>query len=79
MALPKSELVLKAINPDELTLDELCLFEPSGFTATGFRAFLIARTNWTRAEVGRLTMRDLKAIAEKLAEKINEAAVPNAN
>ena len=79
MALPKSELVLKAINPDELTLDELCLFEASGFTATGFRAFLIAHTNWTPAEVGRLTMRDLKAIAEKLAEKINEDAVPNAN
>ena len=79
MALPQSDLVLKEIDPDEMTLDELCLFETGGFTAQGFRQFLIDHTEWTPREIGKLTVKELKAITEKLAEKVAAASVPNAN
>ena len=70
---------MKEIDPDAMTLDELCLFESGGFTATGFRQFLINHTEWTPREIGGLTVGELKSITEKLAEKVAAASVPNAN
>jgi hypothetical protein len=78
MATPSTPLKL-SLDTDALTLDELCLFEPDGFTATGFRKFLLAHTSWTKAEVGGLTVTDLKVVAGQLATAIQEAAVPKAN
>jgi len=77
MAIPTEPLVV-AFDPTELTLDDLCLFEPDGFTASGLKAFLLAHTNWTRAQVGKITIAELKDVVEQLAEKIKEAAVPKA-
>ena len=75
MALPDTPLVLN-YDPDAVTLDELCLFEPEGFTATGFRAFLRAHTNWTRAQIGGITVNEMKDVAQQLAEAIQQNAVP---
>ena len=75
MAIPVTPLVVK-FDPNELTLDELCLFEPDSFTASGLRGFLVAHTNWTKKQIGAVTMAELKEVVEQLTEKIKEAAVP---
>ena len=75
MAIPTTPLVVK-FDPNELTLDELCLFEPDGFTASGLRGFLVNHTNWTKHKIGAVTMAELKDVIEQLTAKIKEAAVP---
>ena len=79
MAIPASPLVVKDFNPQEFTLDELEIFEAGGFTASGFKKFLIAHTNWTKSEIGAIKLGELKDIAEQLGKAINEAAVPKAS
>lgn len=74
MAIPDRPLVV-SLDPDEMTVNDLCLFEPGGFTVTAFRAFLVAHTNWTDAEIGNLKVKELKDVAEQLKQKLN-AAVP---
>lgn len=76
--LPNTPLILN-YNPDAVTLDELCLFEPDGFTATGFRQFLRDHTNWTRSEIGKITVTEMQDVAKQLAEAIQQAAVPLAS
>ena len=66
-------------DPEELTLDEVILFEPDGYTTRGFRQFLIDHTNWTRQEIGKIKVRDLKEVAEQLVARLGEKAVPNAS
>ena len=63
-------------DPNEMTLDELCLFEPDGFSAVSFRQFLRDHTNWTKAEIGALKVAELKDVAEQIAAKLKESAVP---
>ena len=75
MTIPTEPLEVN-LNPDEMTLDDLCLFEPDGFTANGFRDFLTRHTNWTRKQAGAITVAELKDVAEQLAAKLKEAAVP---
>lgn len=75
MSLPDTPLKFN-FNPEEMTLDELCLFEPEGFTATGFRAFLITHTNWTKKDIGQIKVAELKSVAEQLGEKLKAATVP---
>lgn len=79
MALPLTNLVIKDFDVNELTLDELTLFEPGGFTAAGFKAFLVAHTTWTKSEIGAIKLGELKTIAEQLGRAISEASVPKAN
>lgn len=64
------------LNPDEITLDEMCLFDGEGFTASGFRAFLINHTNWTKAEIGKLTVKDLKEVVTQMGAKLQAQSVP---
>ena len=75
MALPTTPLKVN-FDHNEVTLDELCLFEPDGFSTVGFRAFLIAHTSWTRKEIGAVKVTELKDLAEQLAEKFKEISVP---
>lgn len=75
MAIPQTALIVN-FNPDNVTLDELCLFEEGGFTAWGFRKFLIDHTNWTAIEIGALTVSELKDVTSQLGEKLKESAVP---
>lgn len=67
------------LDPDEMTLDELCLFDSEGFTASGFRAFLIWHTNWTKEEIGKLTVRDLREVVAQMGAKLQAQSVPFAN
>lgn len=66
-------------DPDEMTLDELCLFDGEGFTATGFRAFLVNHTNWTKQEIGKLTVKELKDVTAQLGAKLQAQSVPLGN
>ena len=75
MAIPDKPLEV-TIDPDELTLDEVALFEPSGFTVTGFMQFLAEHTNWTREEIGKIKVREMKEVADQLGEKIKAESVP---
>jgi hypothetical protein len=75
MTIPSTPLVVK-FDPDEMTLDELCLFEPGGFSATGLRAFLAAHTRWSRTEIGNIRLSELREVAEQLAAKIKEITIP---
>ena len=69
-------LEVRNLDPDEMTLDEMCLFDGEGFTATGFRQFLLDHTNWTRAEVGILKVTQQLDVAKQMGEKMQAAAVP---
>lgn len=63
-------------DPDEATLDEICLFEDGGFTAQGFRQFLIDHTNWDKKEIGKLTINELKEVMAQLGAKLQAQSVP---
>jgi hypothetical protein len=78
MAIPDRPLEV-TLDVDELTLDELALFEPTGFSIVGFRAFMAEHTNWTLAEIGKIKVKEFKDIQTQLAEKFKEASVPLAN
>jgi hypothetical protein len=75
MALPGKPLELN-INVDEMELDELELFESGGFSIKRFKAFMAAHSNWTAAEAGKLTLAELKIVAEKIGALVKENAVP---
>lgn len=75
MAIPEKPLEV-SIDPDALTLDEMCLFDPEGFSWKGLKAFLADHTNWSAAEVGKLTLTELQAVTEQMKEAIQQAAVP---
>lgn len=78
MAIPEKPLAL-TLNVDELTLDDVALFEKDGFSAAGFKAFMARYSNWTPAEVGGLKLRELKDVAEKIGEQLRVTAVPKVN
>ncbi len=78
MAIPDKALQIN-FDPNEVTLDELCLFEAEGFTAVGFRRFLVEHTNWTKKEIGALKLSELKQVAEQISEQFKAAAVPLAS
>lgn len=79
--LPDGELKPLEVDfdPDEMTLDEACLFDGVGFTASGFRQFLIDHTNWTKSEIGKLTMRELKDVTAQLGAKMQAQSIPLGN
>lgn len=65
------------IDPDELTLDDLELFEPGGFSVARLRRFLGRVTTLSRDEIGQLRLRDLRAIAEQIGAALQNV-VPKA-
>lgn len=65
------------INPDDLTLDDLELFEPGGFSIRRLRAFLARVTTLSPDEIGQIRLRDLRSIAERIGEAIRDV-VPKA-
>ena len=75
MALPEHALVLD-LNADVLTLDDLELFEEGGFSVRAFKAFMLRHSNWSKAEVGAITIAELKDVAAQIGEQLKGAAVP---
>ena len=56
------------VNVQDMTLDELCLFDSEGFTPFAFRSFLINHTNWSKAEIGLVKVGELEDVAKQLAD-----------
>ena len=79
MAIPSKPLELKNFDVDELTDDDVALFEKDGFSAKGFKEFMARYSNWTAAEVGGLKLKELKVVAEQIGETIKGAAIPKEN
>lgn len=77
MTIPDKPLTVK-VEANDLTLDEVCLFQPGGFEIIAFRTFLRERTNWTHAEVGALKVGELQEVAEHLRDALRSTAVPKA-
>ena len=80
MALPDKPLTLK-YDPDELTLDEICLFSgkesPTEFNPIIFRGFLRKHSNWTSGEIGGLTVADMRdGLGPQIKEAMEATAVP---
>ena len=75
MTLPDKPLEV-TLDVNELTVDEMVLFDPGGFTMLGFKHFLSNHTNWTEEEVGKITLKELMDISDELGKKIQEVAVP---
>jgi hypothetical protein len=78
MAIPDEALKL-SVDIDELTLDEVELFEPKGFTVGRFKAFMAKYSNWTAAQVGQLKVGEMRQVAEQIRAGIEAAAVPKAS
>jgi len=75
MAIPAEELKI-VVNPDEMTLDDLELFEDGGFKVGLFKTFMARHSNWTAKQVGALTVSELKQVAEQIAGQVKDASVP---
>ena len=78
MATPTTPLAL-TLDVDELTLNDIELFEPGGFSVKRYKAFMVAHSNWTAAEVGALTLAEMKAVGLKIGEALASAALPKAS
>ena len=77
MAIPSKPLEL-TLDANSLTLDDLALFEPGNFSVSGFKAFMARVSNWSAAEVGALTIAELKSVMEQVGAKLRDAALPKA-
>ena len=64
------------VDPNEITVDESCLFESNGFSIVGFRAFLAKYSNWTLAEIGALKITELDTVLSAMSQKLEDKAVP---
>jgi hypothetical protein len=63
-----------------LSLDDFeLLFEKGGFSVRGFKAFMVQHSNWSLADIGRLTIEEMNEIRVKIMAQLNEHAVPKAN
>lgn len=76
--IPEKELAL-SVDMKTLTLNDLALFEPGGFSVRGFMTFLAAHSNWTHAEIGLLTVSEFEQVSKLIGEQLRSAAVPKAN
>lgn len=64
---------------EDWRLDDVALFEPGGFSVKGFKGFMAAYSNWSAAEVGALTVKDMKGVVQQISDKLELAAVPKAS
>lgn len=78
MAIPSKPLEL-TLDVDELTVDDVALFEKDGFSAKGFKEFMGRYSNWTPAEVGGLKLKELKDVAEQIGERLKVTSIPKVN
>ena len=78
MAIPEKALEV-TLDPDEITLGELMLFEPGGFTIGGFVEFISDNTNWTLEEAKGLKVKEMKQVTEMLREALQGVSVPLAS
>lgn len=77
MAVPDTPLRL-SIDTEALTLGEIALFQ-GDFNAPDFIAFLADHGNWTKAEIKRITVRELRQVAGQIGEALKESAIPKAS
>ena len=83
MAIPDRPLEI-TLDVNELTLDMATLLTapeeiPDARKVPVLRAFLIASTNWTDAEVGRLKLSEIGEVSKAIVEAVNRTAVPLAS
>lgn len=77
MAIPDAPLKFK-LDPEQLTVDDMILFEPDGFTVSGFKAFMARYSNWTKPQIGQLTVVELRQVSDQLASALEAALDPKA-
>ena len=77
MAIPDQPLRL-SVDADALTLNDLELFE--NFSVKGLKAFMAAHSNYTPAQIGALTVRELReVVGPAIGAALRESAIPKAN
>lgn len=67
------------INPDTLTLDDIEVFEPGGFTVRGFKSFMAKYSTWSDAQIGALTVAQLRELSGEIGRAVAGAVVPKVN
>jgi hypothetical protein len=77
--IPDQPLDINLPATDKWTLNDLELFERGGFTVKGFKAFMGRYSNWTADEVGLMEVGEMQEVFERIADGIQEHAVPKAN
>lgn len=82
--IPETQLELKNIDPETLGFDEITLLvAPEELTPkeqiVALRAFILEHSNWTRKELGRVTVGELKQVMADLGNKFKDLAVPKVN
>lgn len=75
MAIPTTQLELSNINVKELTLEETYIFFGE-FNAVLLRDFLLKYGNWTRKDIGRITLGELESIANQIGDQLKTALAP---
>ena len=79
MAIPATPLKFREdFVPDDLTLDEVCLFDTRGFSSFTFRDFLLMHTRWTPKEIGAITRKEIRNVYNLALTTLGELMVPPA-
>ena len=79
MTIPEKPLEFNDFEPNDLTLDEMALFDMDDINMSypnKLRKFLIAHSNWSKEEIGAITIGELKNIGEQLTEAIQREVIP---
>jgi len=76
MAIPNKPLELKPIDPKDLTIGEMALIQGTDFQASDFIEFLSRYTNWGKAEIRRITLKELEEVAKQLNTAFEALTVP---
>lgn len=78
MTIPAEPLKL-SFDVENLTLDEVEMFqEPEAFRVSTFKRFVAKWSNWTKEQVGALTLGEMKSLAPVIARQLNESISPKA-
>lgn len=73
---PARPALVLELDIEQMTLDDLEIFEQ--FSVKRFKAFMARYSNWTAAQVGALTLAELRGVSAQIARQIAERAVPKA-
>ena len=67
------------LSPDEMTLDDIAIFDSEGFSIPKFRKFLLSYGSWDDKQIGAIKLKELREVAEQVGNALKNLSVPKGN